>query len=325
MRCIECGKDAARCVDRASSYGITGRAYHVCGACQEGTRRWACGRCRMVFIAKPRDRWCWYAPPPCPACGRHAKGAVAAVMMPMRFRGLARIARLWRATLDDLAVTAALEAERPEDRDLAAARAEIASFVSGCSGDYLGGHPGLPRGDEVIVGFNDHGIRAFSCETERLLLTMPWTSIVRIEHKHVPRKLAMDADSLRVSLWGVSGRGGRTAQAVDLAGFIAGAVDRDKHFVIVVMRSDDGCETKVVFESSEGAGFAAAVAAERLTYGSANPVTVDVGITPEDVAAKLRRLAVLRESGLLTADAFHERSFALLSGMWPRQRSGDSG
>ena len=194
---------------------------------------------------------------------------------------------LFRGTLappsaaDKAAVEAAAKAEAERSSRLAAveaeqaavaakAKAEREALTAAWKADYLGGHPGATKGEAVTMGYADSGVRVFSRRTEVLLFDVPWSSIARIQHALVPKGRQMDRSSMAVALYGASGRGGAAADWATALGALGSMLDRDKHLVSIVLRTPDGFEGEVGFESADGEKLASTLTAQRLRHHNRN-------------------------------------------------------
>lgn len=329
MKCVECGKETMLIADQSKKLAIADYEYHICSSCMDVSkdRRWTCSICGQSFLGKLTLRPIFHLEPPyCPTCGKTSKGKVSAVLIPERFRGLPAVAKLWRSTMDDAAVQACYDQDAPAHQAIVAqqraaqeadaqavaqAKEERSTLQAACSASYLGGHPEAAKGENVTVGFNASGVRVFSEKSGRLLFGIPWSSIARINHVLSPKGKPMDQASMTVALYGASGRAGPVGDWAAALGAIGSMFDRDKHFVSIILRTPDGFEGAVGFESKAGETLANALSAERLRVGQqAQPAAPAAG---GDVMAKLKELAGLRDAGIITADEFATKKSELLA------------
>lgn len=329
MKCVECGKESWLTVDQSTRLAITDYKYLLCSTCADTSkdRRWACSICGLNFLGKLTLRpICHLEPPYCPTCGKASKGKVSAVLIPERFRELPAVASLWRSTMDDEAVQVCYDREAPaqqavveqqraaqeaDAQTVAQAKAERSTLQAACSASYIGGHPEAAKGEDVTVGFNTSGVRVFSEKTGRLLFGIPWASIARINHVLSPKGKPMDQASMTVALYGASGRAGPVGDWAAALGAIGSMFDRDRHYISVIIHTEDGYEGAVGFESKAGETLANALSAERLRVGQqAQPAAPSTG---GDVMAQIKELAGLKEAGVLTEAEFTAKKTELLA------------
>ena len=179
-----------------------------------------------------------------------------------------RSSRLAAVEAEQAAVAAKAKAEQAAVA--AKAKAEREALTAAWKADYLGGHPGATKGEAVTMGYADSGVRVFSRRTEVLLFDVPWSSIARIQHALVPKGRQMDRSSMAVALYGASGRGGAAADWATALGALGSMLDRDKHLVSIVLRTPDGFEGEVGFESADGEKLASTLTAQRLRHHNRN-------------------------------------------------------
>jgi hypothetical protein len=311
--CVECGTKTILAVDHSDLFAIKSYKYPLCGKCSLDTRRWMCDLCNTVFLGK-MSRFFSIKRPHCPQCGKKSDGHVSAVLIPADIRGKPEAAKCWRNSLgNDTAgstsangVPAKSEAESRFTEETKAARIFRA--------DYLGGHPNAAQGEVVLLACLDAGVRVYSRKSFTVLFDMPWPSIARIQHIHIPKDKPITQGEMYLATYGASGRGGAITDWANAAIAIRGIFGRGKHIVSIVLRTDDGFEGAIGFEDKIGETIAAGLTTERLRHGQhAAPSPGTSAPASDDAVSKLKELGGLRDAGIITAEEFAAKKAELLA------------
>lgn len=160
---------------------------------------------------------------------------------------------------------------------------------------YQGGHPDLPESSDGKITINKLGL--YFGGTLRIDFKIPIEDIAKVEYK-TEDQLRTDAALARYELFGI---------------FSAGM--NSKRSFLLLTYDESGLENKIIFESKDAPGIVAAVMKVRQEYVKTAPKEAPISEIQVDIPVQIKKLAELRDSGILTDTEFESKKKELLAKM----------
>ena len=169
------------------------------------------------------------------------------------------------------------------------------------AGKYLGGHPELPQSSDGVITINKAGI-FFEVMFPFAGLIISIENIKKAEFK-TEEQIHKDVTLGRLLLFGVFAFGMKKKTKTQ------------KNYLVVIYE-ENGIENTVVFETQKAGALASALARARQEYIKENPAA-ETKESPAaiDIPEQIRKLAELKEQGIITQEEFEVKKKELLSKM----------
>ena len=167
--------------------------------------------------------------------------------------------------------------------------------------EYLGGHPDIPQTRQGLITINKAGL-FFSTMLPFSCFIIPIENIKKAEFK-TEEQIHKDVTLGRLLLFGVFAFGMKKKTKTQ------------KNYLVVIYE-ENGIENIVIFEAQKAGALASAIARARQEYIKENPAA-EIKDTPAviDIPEQIRKLAELKEQGIITQEEFEVKKKELLSKM----------
>ncbi|HHW00189.1 MAG TPA: SHOCT domain-containing protein [Clostridiaceae bacterium] len=171
--------------------------------------------------------------------------------------------------------------------------------------EYLGGHPDIAQRTIGNIYVNKKGI-FFDVPLSTGYIHIPIQNIIKSEFKN-EEQISKDVTLTRLLAFGI---------------FAFGLKKKRKEVLtyLVVAYNEDGIENTIIFESKNASAVASAIIKARQLYAKENPQaqvsdSAADGSTAQVIPEQIKKLAELKEQGILTQEEFENKKADLLSRM----------
>lgn len=168
---------------------------------------------------------------------------------------------------------------------------------------YAGGHKDIPKACDGNLVITEHGLFFRPGLTQ--VMHIPITDITKVEHLD-DTQISKDVTLTRLLLVGIFAFGLKKKR-------------KEEHHFVVINHIDLGMENKLIFEHKKAPQCVAAIMQAKQIGGlSINTLSI-TGVNEvsdgTDIPDQIRKLAALKEDGILTDDEFQNKKAELLAKM----------
>jgi hypothetical protein len=171
---------------------------------------------------------------------------------------------------------------------------------------YLGGHPDASKAIDGVIQINKTGIFFEAAFTTQFYI--PVESIIKAELK-TQEQISKDVTLTRLLAFGIFA-------------FALKKKTKNETSYLTVSYTENGIENAVIFDGNKVSNLVSAIAKIRQDYAKNNPSGVQLATqssannsSSNDVPFQIKRLAELKESGILTEEEFQQKKTDLLAKM----------